>query len=182
MTVVLAISGSLRQGSANGAIVEAARVCAPTDVQVHVFDGLGALPPFNPDLDVEPFPPSVVAWRDALRTASMVLISSPEYAHGVPGMLKNALDWVVGSGEFMEKRVALVNASAVSSFVTEQLRETLTVMMGHVVVAASLPLQGRPSSAADVLAQADAAATLRVALITLTSTDAVTPERNTGVQ
>ena len=67
----------------------------------------------------------------------MVLISSPEYAHGVPGMLKNALDWVVGSGEFMEKRVALVNASAVSSFVTEQLRETLTVMMGHVVVAAS---------------------------------------------
>ena len=114
----------------------------------------------------------------------MVLISSPEYAHGVPGMLKNALDWVVGSGEFMEKRVALVNASAVSSFVTEQLRETLTVMMGHVVVAASLPLplQGRPSSAADVLAQADAAATLRVALVTLTSTDAVTPELITGVQ
>ena len=68
-------------------------------------------------------------------------------------MLKKALDWVVGSGEFMGKPVALVNASANSAFVTTQLRETLTVMMATVVVATALPLEGRPSVASDVVGQ-----------------------------
>jgi NAD(P)H-dependent FMN reductase len=107
---------------------------------------------------------SVAKWREALQEASGVLISSPEYAHGVPGVLKNALDWVVGSGEFMEKPVALVTASAYSTFVTAQLHETLTVMMARVVVATALPLNGRPSSAEDIMAQDAAADALRAAL------------------
>jgi NAD(P)H-dependent FMN reductase len=164
---MLAISGSLRSGSSNTAIVDASRDAAVPGVMVTVFDGLADIPPFNPDLDVDPFPAPVMQWRAALGASSAVLISSPEYAHGVPGVLKNALDWVVGSGEFMQKPVALVNASAFSSFVTGQLRETLSVMMADVVVATSLPLQGRPSSGADVLAQEDAARALREAMTTL---------------
>jgi len=161
---ILAVSGSLRRGSSNGAIVDAAVMAGVDGVVVRVFDGLAEVPPFNPDLERESTPPAVAAWRDALRASSGVLISSPEYAHGVPGVLKNALDWVVGSGEFMSMPVALVNASAYSTFVTEQLRETLTVMMAEVVVATSLPVRGRPSSAADVLAQPLATAELRATL------------------
>ena len=104
-----------------------------------------------------------------MREASGILISSPEYAHGVPGVLKNALDWVVGSGEFMDKPVALVNASGYSTFVTVQLRETLTVMMARVVVATALPLSGRPSSAEDIMAQEIAADALRASLQELVS-------------
>lgn len=161
---VLAISGSLRRQSSNGAIVEAATRVDVPDVSVQIFNALASLPPFNPDLEEIETPVAVAEWRQALQSASAVLISSPEYAHGVPGVLKNALDWVVGSGEFMEKPVALVNASAYSTFVTEQLRETLSVMMANVVVATSLPLQGRPASADDVLAQPDAVAALADAL------------------
>ena len=165
MTVhILAISGSLRSGSSNSAIVHAATMCAPDNCIVTVYDELSVLPPFNPDTDIEPFPDAVVRWRNALHRTSAVLISSPEYAHGVPGVLKNALDWVVGTGEFMEKPVVLVNASSYSQFVTAQLQETLTVMMGHVVLATSLPLTGRPSTADDILQQPDATRALRSAL------------------
>lgn len=150
---LLAISGSLRAASSNSAIVEAAVHAAPPEIEVHIYRGLAALPPFNPDLEAVETPEPVAEWRAAVRAASAVFISSPEYAHGVPGVLKNALDWVVGSGEFMGKPVALVNASAYSTFVTAQLRETLTVMMATVVVATSLPLEGRPSVASDVLGQ-----------------------------
>lgn len=166
MPHLMAISGSLRAGSSNGAIVEAATELSSLDVVV--FDGLANLPPFNPDVEAVETPVAVAVWRRALTDCSGVLISSPEYAHGVPGVLKNALDWVVGSGEFMSLPVALVNASAFSSFVTAQLRETLTVMMADVVVATSLSLQGRPSSAANILAQPEAVTELREALQTLT--------------
>lgn len=164
MTRVLAICGSLRKGSSNGAIVDAAAQLELNGVSVTIFDSLAELPPFNPDLEMVETPPPVAVWRDALQSTSAVFISSPEYAHGVPGVLKNALDWVVGSGEFIEKPVALVNASAYSTFVTEQLRETLTVMMGRVVIATSLPLHGRPASASEILAQPEAVAALRDAL------------------
>jgi NAD(P)H-dependent FMN reductase len=161
---ILAISGSLRRGSSNSAIVEAAERLAPDGTSVFVFDGLAELPPFNPDLEATAPPAAVTAWRETLQTSDAVLISSPEYAHGVPGVLKNALDWVVGTGEFMQKPVALVNASAFSTFVTEQLKETLSVMMGDVLIAMSLTLNGRPSTADEILADAGATHELRDAL------------------
>jgi chromate reductase, NAD(P)H dehydrogenase (quinone) len=163
---ILAISGSLRAGSSNSAIVAAAEQLTSDDCAVFVFDGLDSLPPFNPDREAD-MPAAVSAWRESLQTADAVLISSPEYAHGVPGVLKNALDWVVGTGEFMHKPVALVNASAYSTFVTAQLTETLTVMMGDVCVATSLPLSGRPTTAEDVLTQEPARLALVGALQTL---------------
>ena len=73
---------------------------------------LADVPPFNPDLDTDTAPVEVVRFRAALEACDAILICSPEYAHGVSGVLKNALDWVVGSGELMDKPIALINASS----------------------------------------------------------------------
>jgi NAD(P)H-dependent FMN reductase len=136
---ILAISGSLRAASSNGALLQAAAQLAPAGVRVERFDGIGALPHFNPDLDVEPAPAAVATWRDALRSADAIVLSSPEYVHGVPGALKNALDWIVSSGEFSGKPLALIDTSR-SSFATPQLREILTTMEARIVPDASITL------------------------------------------
>jgi chromate reductase len=107
---VVAISGSLRRSSSNTALVSAAARLAPESVDVSIYAELAELPPFNPDLDSDPAPAAVARFRAQLQTCDAVLISSPEYAHGVPGVLKNALDWVVGSGELVDKPIALINA------------------------------------------------------------------------
>src|SRR5438105_3807739 len=93
---ILGISGSLRRVSSNTALLRAASLLAPQGVEITLYDGLGDLPPFNPDLEGAE-PPSVLDFRARIQEADGVLISSPEYAHGVPGVLKNALDWLVGS-------------------------------------------------------------------------------------
>src|SRR3954470_24143764 len=93
---ILGISGSLRTGSSNTALLRAARVMLPEAVEFTLFDGLGEIPAFNPDIADEATPASVVALRKQVIAADGVLFSSPEYAHGVPGSLKNALDWLVG--------------------------------------------------------------------------------------
>ncbi|MGV3708015.1 MAG: NADPH-dependent FMN reductase [Gemmatimonas sp.] len=135
------MSGSLRSGSVNGEVLKALLELSPDNVDIELFEGIGSLPHFNPDHDASP-PASVLEWKSALQSALAVIICSPEYAHGVPGALKNALDWTVGSGEFMNKPVALVNASAGSAFIIPQLSETLTVMMAK-VQATTLSLLGR---------------------------------------
>jgi chromate reductase len=112
---VLAISGSLRRASSNSALVSAAVQLAPVGVDVSIYRELADVPPFNPDLDTEAAPAATFRFRTALQECDAVLISSPEYAHGVPGVLKNALDWVVSSGEFIDKPVAVVNTSARAS-------------------------------------------------------------------
>lgn len=136
MVNILAISGSLRRASSNSALLRATMALAPSDVNVTLYGGLGDLPLFNPDLEGnEPY--SVLQFRDQLRAADGVLIASPEYAHGVTGVLKNALDWVVGSGEFEKKPVALINVFASSIYAPDALKEIITVMGGIVVQAAS---------------------------------------------
>lgn len=115
----------------NGEVLKALLELSADNVDVAPFDGLAGLPHFNPDHELSP-PASVLEWRSRLQIAQAVIICSPEYAHGVPGVLKNALDWVVGSGEFMHKPVMLINASPNSHFAVPQLRETLTVMMADV--------------------------------------------------
>jgi len=168
MLRILAISGSLRKGSSNTAVIEALAQLAPDEIEVAIYAGLGDLPPFNPDLDDAPLP-AVDAFRSDLERSAAVLISSPEYAHGVPGVLKNALDWVVGSGELIDKPVALVNASPRSTFAHAQLIETLTTMSATIVPEASitLTLAGRPSDAAAVIADRSTADALRSALTSL---------------
>ena len=141
---VLAISGSLRMASSNSALVSAAVRLAPAGVEVSTYGELADVPPFNPDLDTDAAPAAVVRFRAALEASDAILICSPEYAHGVPGVLKNALDWVVGSGELMDKPIALINASTRATHAYASLQETLTTMSGRVIEEASLtiPLDG----------------------------------------
>ena len=109
----LAISGSLRRTSINTAALEALARLAPEGVKVLVYRELATLPPFNPDDDIEdrPKPQPVETLRALVDASDALIIAAPEYAHGVPGALKNALDWLVASETFAGKPVALVNAS-----------------------------------------------------------------------
>jgi NAD(P)H-dependent FMN reductase len=128
---ILAVSGSLRPDSANTALLQAMAALAPEDVSVDLFGGLDDLPHFSPDRDVEPAPAGVQAWREALKASDAVLLCTPEYAHGMPGVLKNALDWVVGSGELVDKPVCALAASPSTSggaFAHAQMMEVLGVM------------------------------------------------------
>ena len=139
MTRILAISGSLRSRSSNTSLLEAAALLAPEGVEITIYRGLGNLPHFNPDLEgLESDAP--LQYRRQLQDADGVLISSPEYAHGVPGVMKNALDWVVGSGELVNKPVALLNASLRSTHAHASLLETLTVMSARVIPQACITL------------------------------------------
>lgn len=124
---ILAISGSLRAASSNTALLQAAARLAPEGVTLALYRGLGELPPFNPDDDGDAPHPAVADLRAQLVAADGVLISTPEYAHGVPGVLKNLLDWVVGSGELVDRPVALLHASR-SPWALASIRETLSVM------------------------------------------------------
>jgi chromate reductase, NAD(P)H dehydrogenase (quinone) len=128
---ILGVSGSLRQHSSNTTALRAVGLLAPAGLELVLSDHLGALPHFNPDLE-ETSIPAVSAWRAALLGADGALICTPEYAHGLPGALKNALDWCVGSGEFVGKPVAVLNISPASSFADESLREVLRTMDARV--------------------------------------------------
>jgi len=178
---ILAISGSLRAASANTALLQAAAALAPAGVRIESYDGVGALPHFNPDMDVDPALPEVARWREALRSADAVLLSSPEYVHGVPGSLKNALDWIVSSGEFAGKPLAMINTSR-SSFATPQLREILTTMEARSVPEASITLHlwSNRVSASEIAANAEAATALRAAVAALVASvrDAAREEKS----
>ena len=108
---VLMVSGSLRHGSTNTAMLETARACAPDGVEAVLYEGLDALPHFNPDDDLEPLHPAVAELRAAIDAADALLFSTPEYAGALPGSFKNLLDWTIGGGEIYEKPVGWINAS-----------------------------------------------------------------------
>jgi chromate reductase len=132
---VIAIVGSLRQVSTNKTLLKAAALLAPEGMEITLYDGIGQLPHFNPDLE---YPDSVKAFQNQIKTADGLIISSPEYAHGVPGTLKNALDWLVGSSEMVGKPVALLSASTRTQIAQESLVEILKTMSAHVVSEASV--------------------------------------------
>ncbi|GEM47019.1 NADPH-dependent FMN reductase [Deinococcus cellulosilyticus] len=110
---ILAVSGSLRKASSNSLLVQAIQHLAPAGVAIEVWDDLDALPHFNPDLDVEDAPriEAVQSWREKVKSADGVVLCTPEYAAGVPGSFKNALDWLVGSGDLADRPVAAISAS-----------------------------------------------------------------------
>ncbi|SHG40224.1 NAD(P)H-dependent FMN reductase [Chryseolinea serpens] len=105
---ILALVGSLRATSSNHVVVKHLARLAPDEVDFQVYDGMGKLPLFD---DSETTPPAVQDLRDKLSAADGILICTPEYAFGVPGALKNALDWTVSSAELVNKPVALITAS-----------------------------------------------------------------------
>jgi len=106
---LLGISGSLQGRSANTALLEVARAVAEPNFEIATFRALADLPAFNPDTD--PAPAVVDAFRALVQDADGLLIATPEYAHGLPGSLKNLLDWLVGSGELYGKRVVIVSVA-----------------------------------------------------------------------
>jgi len=168
-TRVLAISGSLRRASSNSALVDAVGRLAPVTVEVSIYRGLADLPPFNPDLDGDGSPEAVTRFRARLSASDAVLISIPEYAHGVPGVVKNALDWVVGSGELVGKPIALINASARAKHAWASLAYTLAVMSARVVLDASITVSlGSTLDADGIIADAVMSNKLRSAIDALT--------------
>ncbi|CAM5605969.1 NADPH-dependent FMN reductase [Rhodanobacter lindaniclasticus] len=164
---VLCLSGSLRRVSANTAALEAVRQLAPPTLELDLYAGLGTLPLFDPDADVDPLPPAVLALRAAVGRADALLIACPEYAHGVPGAFKNLLDWLVGSLEFPGKPVLLLNTAARGSYhAQEALAEILATMSADLLAAqpVMVALPGAGCSAAQVLASAARCEELRAAL------------------
>jgi chromate reductase, NAD(P)H dehydrogenase (quinone) len=161
----LAISGSLRAISSNGALLRAAIQLAPANVKISLYDGLSTLPHYNPDLE-EALPSAAAELRAIIESVDGLLISSPEYAFGVPGSLKNALDWLVGGHEFVGKPIALFNASPRATTARDSLIRTLTAMAGRIITEASitLPLLGRNLSAAAIEQDPELSAALRAAL------------------
>jgi chromate reductase len=163
---ILAISGSLRATSLNTAVLQAASRLAPTGVTIEIFEGIGKLPFFNSDLDGDRLPSEVAEFRAVIGAADGLLISSPEYARGVAGVMKNALDWLVASFEFPNKPVALINTSPRATHALAALSITLETMSARLVQDASitLPLLGTTNDAASIAANAELAAPLRNAL------------------
>ncbi len=169
---VLAVSGSLRAGGSNNAVLDAARLLAPPGVDVVRWAGLRALPAFDPDLDTgDPalLPAAAAAWRAEVGAADALLISSPEYAHGIPGSLKNALDWLVGSVEFPGTAVGLLNTSPSSVHAPAQLAEVVSTMSARLVPGASatVALLGRALDGAGVAAEPALASVVRDVIVAL---------------
>lgn len=140
---LFAISGSLRAASTNTALVRAMLHLLPASDTGTLYDGLDDLPHFSPERDGTQPPEAVARLRRYLDDADAVLICTPEYAYGMPGSLKNALDWLVGSGELMGKPVAALSAGpgeGGGARAQTALALTLRVMTAQVVEAASFPV------------------------------------------
>lgn len=163
---ILALSGSLRALSHNSALLRATARLAPADICVEVYGHLGKLPLFNPDLEATA---PVLDLLSRLLAADAVLIASPEYAHGVTGVMKNALDWMVSSAAFVNKPVALFNASPRAVHAQASLRETLTVMSAKLIEVASIsvPILGSNLDEAGIMSHPVISAALRQALAAL---------------
>ena len=161
---ILGVSGSLRAASLNSALLRTAVRIAPPGVEVRLR-GLGDLPLFNPDLEAQP-PPAVTALRAAVDAAHALLIASPEYARGVSGTIKNALDWLVSHEGFVGKPVALLNASPRAHHAQAALRETLRTMSASLVeeACAAVPLLGSGLTEAAMARSPDVTVPLRRSL------------------
>ena len=152
---ILAILGSLRTLSTKTSLIRALRLLARLYLEVLVYEDLDQIPPFNPDLEATREFYAVDQFRRAVKASDVVVFSTPEYAHGIPGVLKNALDWIVGSGELSEKSVVLVNASSRGVFAQAALREVLTTMNATVLheLETTVELPRRTVSAEEIAAE-----------------------------
>lgn len=164
---LFAISGSLRAGSSNTILLRAASRLVPVGVEIFVYDKLGDLPHFHPDLEGAE-PPVVKDFCAQVSVADGLVISTPEYAHGLPGVLKNALDWLVGGFDFINKPVVFFNASPRSTYALASLTEIITIMSGRIVAEASINVSLRELQVDEdgIVAHADLARTIRSAIQT----------------
>jgi len=132
---ILGISGSLRETSSNNAIIKVVAGMMPADVEFEIYNGIRGLPHFD---DSPSIPPAVIDFQQQIKKADGIFICTPEYAFGVPGSLKNALDWTVGTGDFVSKPVALVTASSAGDKAHAALLQTLVALSADIVEGGSL--------------------------------------------
>ncbi len=112
--VVCGIAGSLRTGSLNRALLRAARELAPVGMEIRIFHGMADIPLYNQDVEALGDPEPVQALKRAIGEADALLVVTPEYNHGVPGVLKNAIDWAsrpAGGSVLARKPAAILGAS-----------------------------------------------------------------------
>lgn len=174
---ILALCGSLRAASINRTLLLAAARLAPQRMHIELYAGMVNLPLFNPDL--EPCPPAqVVELRELVAASDALLIASPEYAHGVSGAIKNALDWLVSFEPFVHKPVAIFNASPRAHHADESLREILQTMSARLCKSASIaiPLLGAGLSAESIVDHPDLSATISASLVQLMGAVAQAPK------
>jgi len=164
---ILGVSGSLRAASTNTRLLLAAAQFVPNDVDIHITTRIARLPPFNPDIAPEDSA-IVEPWIREVRESDGIIISTPEYARGYPGALKNAFDWVVGTDAYVSKPFMLLNASARSAVAQQTFTTVLETMSGVHIQAASttIPLLGSNSSVSEIVANSTFAARLRQSLLT----------------
>lgn len=127
---ILAISGSLRNNSANAQVIRYIASLVPQHVSFNVYEDLAAIPPFDDSTPGN----AVLAFRRKLREADGIFICSPEYAFGVSGVLKNALDWTVSSADLDNKPISLVTAATGGEKAHAALQLTLNVISGNSIV------------------------------------------------
>lgn len=138
MKSVFAICGSTRAASSNLSLLRAIQLAAAEKFTMEIFIGLATIPHFNPDLDKEDPPVEIISFRKKLNAADGILICTPEYAMGVPGSLKNAIDWTVSSCEFSKKPTALITASSLGEKAHASLLETFKIIEADVRPATEL--------------------------------------------
>jgi len=174
----LALCGSLRAASINARLLRAAARLAPPGVALVVHPPLGDLPLFDPDLETGSAAPPVARLRAAVAGADALVIASPEYAHGVTGTIKNALDWLVSFEPFVHKPVAVLNASPRAHHADDALRETLRTMSARVIEDAcvAIPLLGAGLDEDGMVATPEVAGAIVRALQALRTGAAPPPE------
>jgi chromate reductase len=160
----LALSGSLRKASYNTAAINALRALAPSNVEIVVGE-IGDLPLFNPDRENEHIP-SLIKLKSYLKESSGLILATPEYAHGISGPLKNALDWFVSGVEFQYKPIMLINTSPRAFHAQASLREVLITMSGSLIERAhvSIPLLSSDLDSVGIIKSEEIASALKTGI------------------
>lgn len=169
---IFAVSGSVRTAASNTALLDAAARLAPAGMVIERYPTVAVLPHFDPDLDTVDdslLPAVVVDLRNRVGRADALLLSTPEYAHGLPGSFKNALDWLVGSVELPNKHTMVLSPSARGVYAQAQLREILTTMSVRLVepVPVVVPLSSREMTVDEIVADAQLTTVVRNGLAAL---------------
>lgn len=172
---LLAISGSLRAASTNTMTLQAMQKLAPRGVEIELYEGVGTLPHFNFDIESTLVPEIVERLRRRVAAADGLVIACPEYAHGIPGSFKNALDWLVGMTDFPGKPVMLINTAPRASHAQAQLVEVLTTMSARVVPEAGVVIELRSTN----IENPDISTALRKGLATFIDACSPAPETST---
>lgn len=154
---ILCISGSARTHSTNTILLRAIADASSDLARFTHAPSVGTLPVFTPDLEGDLTPDSVLDFAQRVGAADGLLIAAPEYAHGIPGGLKNALDWLVSRAEFPEKPVMMVHASVRGSHARAALAEVLRTMSARLIAEDGFSLHLMGKSDDEVRALLDAA-------------------------